>query len=64
MTTDSPKKSWLHRLLGWPALVIGAAVLVLGTFFQDGMLALIGGGVLVFAIAEVLAAPSERSRGE
>jgi hypothetical protein len=60
MTTERPKKPWLHRLLGWPALLIGAAVLVLGTFVQDGMLALLGGGVLVFAVAEVLAAPSER----
>ncbi len=60
MTIEDPKKPLLHRLLGWPALVIGASLLALGAFLQDGMLALLGGGVLVFAIVEVLAAPSQR----
>jgi hypothetical protein len=58
MSTGKPKKPLLHRLIGWPSLVIGAAVLSLGTFLQDWMLALLGGGVLALAIAELIASPS------
>jgi hypothetical protein len=60
MSTGQPKKPLLHRLLGWPALVIGAAVLCLGAVLQDWVLALLGGCVLVFAITELVATPSER----
>jgi zinc transporter ZupT len=55
MTDTKPKKPLLHRLAGWPSLGLGTAVLSLGTFLQDWMLALIGGCVVVLAIAELIA---------
>jgi hypothetical protein len=60
MSTGKPKKPLLHRLLGWPALAIGVAVLSLGCILQDWMLALLGGCVVVFAITELIANPSGR----
>jgi len=50
----------MHRLLGWPALAIGVAVLSLSAVLRDWMLALLGGCVVVFAITELLATPSGR----
>jgi hypothetical protein len=60
MSTGKPKKPLLHRLIGWPSLAVGAAVLFLSTVLQDWMLALFGGGVVVLAIAELIATPSGR----
>ena len=60
MSTGKPKKPLLHRLIGWPSLVIGAAALALSTFLQDWMLALIGGSVVVLSIAELIATASGR----
>ena len=59
MNDTKSKKPLLHRLAGWPSLVLGATVLTLSAFFQDWMLALIGGCVVVLAIAELVATPSE-----
>jgi hypothetical protein len=60
MSTGKPKKPLLHRLIGWPSLVIGAAVLLLSTVLQDWVLALLGCGVAVLAITELIATSSER----
>jgi hypothetical protein len=60
MSTGKPKKPLLHRLIGWPSLVIGAAALALSAFLQDWMLALIGGSVVVLSIAELIATASGR----
>jgi zinc transporter ZupT len=60
MSTGKPKKPLLHRLIGWPSLVIGAAALALSTVLQDWMLALIGGSVVVLSIAELIATASGR----
>jgi hypothetical protein len=59
MSDTKPKKPLLHRLAGWPSLALGATLLSLSTFFQDWMLALIGGCVVALAIAELIATPSE-----
>ncbi len=61
MSTGKPKKPFLHRLIGWPSLAIGAAVLSLSMVLQDWVLALLGGGVVVFAVTELIASPSGRS---
>ncbi|HEV8002574.1 MAG TPA: hypothetical protein VGP63_21995 [Planctomycetaceae bacterium] len=61
MNDSKPKKPLLHRLAGWPSLALGAIVLSLSAFFQDWMLALIGGCVVALAIAELVATPSESS---
>ncbi|HEV8069581.1 MAG TPA: hypothetical protein VGP76_17715 [Planctomycetaceae bacterium] len=58
MSTGKPKKPLLHRLLGWPALAIGVAVLSVSCVLQDWMLALLGGCVVVFAITELMATPT------
>ncbi len=55
MSTGQPKKPPLHRLIGWPSLVIGVAMLSLGAVLQDWVLALLGGGVMVMAITELIA---------
>lgn len=60
MSTGEPKKPLLHRLIGWPSLAIGAAVLVLSLVLQDWVLALLGGGVVVLAITDLIATPSGR----
>ncbi len=60
MTTGAPKKPLLHRLIGWPSLVIGAALLSLSMVLQDWVLALLGGCVVVLAVAELIASPSGR----
>jgi len=60
MSTGKPKKPLLHRLIGWPSLVIGAAALALSAVLQDWMLALIGGSVVVLSIGELIATPSGR----
>jgi hypothetical protein len=58
--SDEPKKRLLQRLIGWPALAFGAAMLALSSVLQDWMLAMIGGGVVLFAITELIATPSRR----
>ena len=61
MNSGQPKKPLLHRLIGWPSLVIGAAVLALSAVLQDWVLALLGGGVVVLTVTELIASPSGRS---
>jgi hypothetical protein len=60
MGTGKPKKPLLNRLIGWPSLAIGAAVLSLSIVLHDWVLALLGGCVVVFAITELAASSSGR----
>jgi hypothetical protein len=60
MSTGGPEKPLLHRLLGWPSLAIGAAMLCFGAVVQDWVLAVLGGCVTLFAITELIATPSGR----